>query len=251
MCKLFIILPCYNEEENIDNLILECLDTEGKLHENGYDLIIMPIDDGSTDTTKEKLFNWQKKSNKILPLIHENNMGLGAGVMTGLTAFYNKSSDRDLAVIMDADNTHKPQYIISMIQKLNEEGLDCIIASRYLKSSKTIGVPLLRLFLSYGALFYYSIVLKVRNVKDYTCGYRLYSHAIIQKAFEKYGENFVTERSFACMMEVLYKLSRISAKFGEVPFELRYDDKRGASKMRILKTTFNSIIVALKLRFKK
>ena len=80
------------------------------------------------------------------------------------------------------------------------------------------------------------MLLRVRNVKDYTCGYRAYTFCIIDTAYQKFGDDLVARRSFACMMELLYKLSLCGARFEEVPFELRYDNKAGESKMRIFNT---------------
>ncbi|MBQ7595778.1 MAG: glycosyltransferase family 2 protein, partial [Clostridia bacterium] len=88
----------------------------------------------------------------------------------------------------------------------------------------------------------------VKNVKDYTCGYRAYTYDIIKKAKEKYGDKFVERRTFACMMEVLYKINLLGADFAEVPFELRYDHKEGESKMHIVKTVKDSLITAANLR---
>ena len=125
---------------------------------------------------------------------------------------------------------------------------DCVIASRYCNKSETKGVSPIRLFMSWGAKQYYSAVLQVKNVKDYTCGYRAYTYDIIKKAYDEYGDDMVERRSFACMMEVLYKLNLIGAKFDEVPFELRYDHKEGESKMRIIKTMRESLSTAMSLR---
>ena len=102
--------------------------------------------------------------------------------------------------------------------------------------------------LSYFAKLYYTFMLNVKNVRDYTCGYRAYKYSAVSKAKEKYRDKLVTQSSFACMMEVLYKISKIGAKFDEVPFVLRYDNKGGQSKMRVFKTIFNSLITALKLK---
>ena len=151
---------------------------------------------------------------------------------------------------MDGDNTHDPCYVISMLEQICK-GYDCIIASRYCDRSKTKGVSPFRLFLSWGARVYYTLVLGVKNVKDYTCGYRAYTYKIISEAEERFGQQFVEHRSFACMMEVLYKLSLLGAKFQEVPFELRYDNKEGESKMRLAKTIRESLFTAMQLRIQK
>ena len=152
---------------------------------------------------------------------------------------------------MDADNTHNPKYCMDMIKNLYDNKLDCVIASRYCNNSEIIGVPSHRNFLSSGAKVYYSLVLNIPNVKDYTCGYRVYTYEILRKAKKKYGKRFIQETGFSCMMEIIYKLHLIGAKIGETGFVLRYDNKLGESKMKVLKTVKNSLCTALKLRFNR
>ena len=97
---------------------------------------------------------------------------------------------------------------------------------------------------------YYRFMLNVPNVKDYTCGYRIYTNEIINKLVRDFGEEPIKEKSFACMMELLYKLYLSGAEFSEVGFQLRYDNKKGESKMKVLKTMSNSLRVGWYLRRK-
>ncbi|AMP20002.1 hypothetical protein AZF37_01360 [endosymbiont 'TC1' of Trimyema compressum] len=94
-------------------------------------------------------------------------------------------------------------------------------------------------------------MMRAPNVKDYTCGYRCYTYDAVDKAIGIYGYDFIKENSFACMIEVLYKLHKTGARFDEAPFELRYDQKLGESKMRVFKTMRNSVFTTIKLRFTK
>ena len=98
------------------------------------------------------------------------------------------------------------------------------------------------------AKIYYSIVLRVPGVKDYTCGYRLYKLDCIKRLKEVFGDDPIQEKSFACMMEFLYKLHLSGTTFDEVGFELRYDKKQGDSKMRVSSTIKNSLFSALRFR---
>lgn len=249
--RLFAILPSYNEQENIESLISAWLSLESDLAARGYSLTVCPIDDGSRDNTRAIIERLAQADPRVHALIHPQNMGLGAGLNTGLTYFLNSGSEGDLAVLMDADNTHDPKYVFSMLDALNSQKADVVIASRYVGTSSVVGVPKIRLFLSDGARLFYTLLLGVKGVKDYTCGYRLYTHAIVARGYETYGDSLVTERSFACMMELLYKLSRADARFSEVPFTLRYDQKGGESKMRVFKTMQRSIKTAFRLRFSR
>lgn len=247
MNKIFAILPCYNEELNIGDLIDKWCAQRDKLSEKGYELIVVGIDDCSKDNTKQIILEKSKQKNIIL-LSHTTNKGLCGGLNTAISYFLKNGKPEDLMVLMDGDNTHDPIYVHNMLNKLRSSKTDCVIASRYCVNSSVVGVASHRQFMSDMAKVYYSIVLRVPNVKDYTCGYRIYTYPIIEKLVKEYGEEPIVEKSFACMMELLYKLYSIGATFDEIGFELRYDYKQGESKMKVIKTMEKSLITAIKLR---
>ena len=247
MNKIVVGLPCYNEGENITSLLEKWLAEEETLKEKGLKLIITPLDDKSTDNTKEILEEMSKKHKQIKPLYHEVNKNLGGGLNTLVNNFLDNYSTGDILVIMDGDNTQEPKYIKSMVEKM-ERGKDCVIASRYRKGSKVMGVPKHRILMSYLARIYYTLVLHIKNVRDYTCGYRSYSYDILEKSKDIYGDNLITRTSFACMMELLYKIYMAGANIGEVPFVLRYDYKQGESKIDVVSTSKDSILTALKIK---
>lgn len=248
MHKLFAMLPCYNEEKDISPLVHKWIDIQDTLAEKGYALSVYCVNDCSTDSTKSVIEGLTAEFPDTVRLIdHEVNKGLGGVLMTAFRFFLDNGTQGDLCVLMDGDNTHDPVYTLSMLPKI-DAGADCVIASRYCTESETKGVSPIRLFMSWGAKQYYSLLLGVKNVRDYTCGYRAYTYDILQRAYEKYGDQLVERRTFACMMEVLYKLSLTGAQFAEVPFELRYDHKEGESKMRIFRTAKDSLATAFSLR---
>ncbi len=248
MKNIYVCLPCYNEQDNIGVLVDEWELQRDTVGDMDFHMNIVLIDDKSTDDTLDVMERCREKYDNVTILRHEINQNLGGGVKTAFHYFLENGKTGDLCCLMDGDNTHDPQYCAEMINKI-QEGRDCVIASRYCNTSKVVGVPGIRLFLSEGARVFYSIVLRVKDVKDYTCGYRVYTYDIINKANAAYGERFIEMKTFACMMEILYKISLCGARFGEVAFELRYDNKQGESKMRILKTVKDSIFTALRLRF--
>lgn len=250
MKNIYVCLPCYNEQDNIGLLVDEWEAMKEEIKELDYSMNIILIDDKSKDNTLSVMRDCKEKYDNITILQHKVNQNLGGGVKTAFQYFLKVGQKGDVCFLMDGDNTHNPQYSVPMLKRM-KEGYDCVIASRYCDVSKVVGVPKLRLFLSDGARLFYTFVLRVKNVKDYTCGYRVYTYDIIAKANEIYGEQFVEMKTFACMMEVLYKLSLCGANFSEIGFELRYDNKQGESKMRILKTVKDSISTALRLRFAK
>ncbi|NLW89839.1 MAG: glycosyltransferase family 2 protein [Clostridiaceae bacterium] len=250
MSKIYVMLPCYNESENIDPLVRSWLSLKESIQNKGFSLGIYCIDDKSRDNTKEVIENLCREFPDDVELIaHEVNKGLGGALTTALQSFVSKGKEGDICFLMDGDNTHDPKYSGKMIEKI-QSGSDVVIASRYRKGSSTRGVSAIRQLMSLGARVYYTAVLRVKNVRDYTCGYRGYSYGMVSKGFEEYGDALVEKRSFACMMEVLYKLWMIGACFDEVPFDLRYDIKLGESKMRVLRTMKESMSTAIRLRIK-
>lgn len=249
--KMFAILPCYNEELNIGELIDNWALQKEELLQNGYELNIVGIDDCSTDNTKRVIESKSNQYENVTLVAHPVNKGLCGGLNTAIGYFLNNACENDLMVLMDGDNTHNPKYIHEMVKKLNTKKKDCIIASRYCENSGIVGVAGHREFMSDMAKIYYSFILRVPDVKDYTCGYRVYKYSIIEKLVAKYGNDPIKEKSFACMMELLYKLYTVGATFGEVGFELRYDNKQGESKMRVIKTMQKSLSTAIKLRLNR
>ncbi len=247
MNKLYAYLPCYNESGNIQALIEAWIAEKDALSEEGYELEVIPIDDKSTDSTLAIIRSLEIQYKNVRVIAHKVNQNLGGALFTAVRDFLHRGNTGCLMCFMDGDNTHKPLFVHSMIRKLKKDA-DCVIASRYQPGARINGVPSNRLALSDGAKLYYSMMLHVPEVKDYTCGYRLYSYSILNSAYKKYQKELITMRSFSCMMELLYKLHKTGCRFAEVPFTLYYDNKVGASKMRILKTVKDSLLVALKLR---
>ncbi|MDE7244750.1 MAG: glycosyltransferase [Oscillospiraceae bacterium] len=248
MNKLYAYLPCYNEAGNIEALVNNWLAESAGLQKRGYALEVVPVDDRSTDQTLDIIRRLELAHPEVRVIAHAVNKNLGGVLDTAVRDFLNIAGPDDLMCVMDGDNTHKPQYIFAMLSKLSNGRTGCVIASRYQKGAETTGVPGHRLLLSDCARLYYTVILHVPNVRDYTCGYRLYTQKALVRASEKYGEKLITRHTFSCMMELLYKLHKTGCKFAEVPFTLRYDDKAGASKMRILKTMADSLSTALRLR---
>ena len=249
MKKIFAILPCYNEELNIGVLIDEWNQQKDLLAEKGYELKVVGIDDCSRDRTKTVISEKSRQYENVSLLAHETNKGLCGGLNSAVSYFLENGGMGDLMVLMDGDNTHNPVYVHDMLAKLTAESKDCVIASRYCSASNVVGVAAHREFMSDMAKYYYSMVLQVPNVKDYTCGYRIYTYDIINRLVDEFGKAPVVEKSFACMMELLYKLYIVGARFGETAFELRYDNKKGESKMHVFTTMKNSLVTALRLRF--
>ncbi|NLG18175.1 MAG: glycosyltransferase family 2 protein [Fibrobacter sp.] len=238
---VYIVLPAYNEEAAIGSLIEDlgnvCRDSNLK-----YEIVI--IDDGSADRTREVIGTYAS----TLPVrlqSHSVNMNLGATIRDGLQLAATLAEADDIIITMDADGTHPPALIPEMVSKVTNCA-DVVIASRYRKGAKVVGVPLIRQILSIGAAMMFKIFHPVKGVRDYTCGYRAYRAEVIQTAFATLGKSFVEQAGFQCMAEILLKLSRFKLTFSEVPLILRYDLKGGVSKMKVIRTIFSSLALIIK-----
>jgi len=230
MPKLFVALPAFNEAECLPPL----LNSFGKLFKRypQLDGVIIVVDDGSSDRTAEVVEHAAKRLPVHL-VRHVKNKGLGEAIKTGFrTALEMSKSDEDVLVCMDADDTHPPVHVMSMLRQV-ERGADIVIASRYRPGSRQHGVPIFRQFLSLGALIVFSIFLRLEGVRDYTCGYRAYRMGLLRRAMKHYGDNIITRGGFACTDQVLVNLACLGAKIREVPFILRYDRKKGESKIKL------------------
>jgi len=171
---------------------------------------------------------------------HEQNQGLGATLRDGLREAAERAGDRDIIITMDADESHTPGLMLRMVRMIRE-GYDVVIASRYQRGSRIYGLALHRRVVSRLASWLMRAVFPTPGVSDYTCGYRAYRAAALKQAYALYGDELVNQSGFQCMVDVLLKLRRLPLIFGEVPMILRYDLKRGSSKMRIFKTATGTL----------
>ncbi|RJS87734.1 glycosyltransferase family 2 protein [Candidatus Bathyarchaeota archaeon] len=239
---VYILLPCYNEERNIKELIYRISEVCRNL-----DYKIVAVDDGSKDKTYPYLCALTRNY-PIVILRHEENKGLHEALRTLLIYIYNVAGHSDYLITMDSDLTHDPKYIPQLISACEEEEADIAIASRFVDGGKQIGVPLHRAFLSWGLRFFVKFMLGI-PVRDVSSGYRCIRVSSIKRIMEKYGfERFVEARGFEVQLELLYKLFLNGAKIVEVPFILDYSLKKGESKLKIRRTIFGYLRTILKLR---
>jgi dolichol-phosphate mannosyltransferase len=240
---VIVVLPAYNEEENMGDL-LKRIDQAMADENQPYRIIV--VDDGSKDRTVEIA---REHAGSIPILVHQHtvNQGLGGTIRDGLHLAVQNAGDRDIIVAMDADNTHTPGLIRSMT-RLVLEGNDVVIASRYQRGAYIRGVPFHRQVLSLGARVLFQIVFPIHGVRDYTCGYRAYRASVLREAFDRFGEEFISEDGFQCMVDILLKLRSMDVIFRECPLILRYDFKGGASKMKVMQTTWRTLRLLVQRR---
>ena len=229
--RVIVVLPAYNEEQSLGPL-LERIDEN--MREVGLRYMIIVIDDGSTDRTTEVLEHFKE----TIPLTverHSVNQGLGETIRDGLMLAAKAASDEDIVITMDADETHTPGLILRMVRMIRE-GHDVVIASRYERGARVFGLSYSRRFLSFAASFLTRILFPTPGIRDFTSGYRAYRARVLKTAIARYGDDFVSATGFNCMVDILLKMRKMKIVFGEVPLILRYDLKRGKTKMRVVHT---------------
>lgn len=239
---MYAVLPCYNEGENIEALIEAWKSQEKQLVDRNIVLRILVVNDGSKDDTLAIASRLALENHNVEVISHEKNKGLGEVLNTGINHVL-KQPDIKYLCIMDGDMTQHPHYIHTMVDKMEAEQLDCVIASRYRAGSKVEGLSFYRKVLSYGARLIYTMKLHIPNVRDYTCGYRLYKTEALEALAKRFHGSILKESSFACMLELLGYLHQENFKMGEIPFVLKYQLKKGQSKMNVMRTIEKSLRV--------
>ena len=244
---IYILLPAYNEEEGLEKL-LERIKRVMKLCSSNYQIVL--VNDGSTDHT----FQVAKSFIPEMPIEmtnFEENKGVTEVFRVGFSVISKKTKDEDIVVTMDSDNTHNPYVILDMLGKL-ESGFDIVIASRFLKGSRVIGVPKHRNLLSNSVAWLLKRLFPIEGIKDYSTFYRAYRCKVLRRGLEKYGDNLIEGDGFSSMANLLLKLSCLNGiRMTEVPFRLRYDLKEGGSKMKIRRTIIGYIKMITKMRSMK
>ena len=152
----------------------------------------------------------------------------------------------DVIVRVEGDDTHDPQYIFVLLDKL-ASGFDVVNTSRFQPGGGQMGLDAYRSFISRCANLFMKVVFPVTGLWDFSCGFRAYRGRVIQDAVQIFGNNFIQLRGmgFTSTLEMVVKLHVMGCRFAEVPFVLRYDRKRGASKMVGSITMLGYLLMAL------
>jgi dolichol-phosphate mannosyltransferase len=244
--EVVFMLPAYNESESLRPL-LDAIHQAMTAARLPYSVVV--VDDGSHDDTA-LIASQASFSMPVVLVEHETNQGLAAALRTGIRHAVSQSRAGDVIVIMDADNTQPPELVDRMV-RLIREGHDVVIASRFRPGSRVVGVPWSRHALSMCARVLFQVLLPIKGVRDYTCGFRAYRAELLERALADYGDDFVSEKGFSCMVDVLLKLRKYRPIIGESPMILRYDQKGGQSKMRVMRTVWQTLSLIFRRRLQR
>jgi dolichol-phosphate mannosyltransferase len=243
MSEVVVVLPAYNEASRLEALLDRI---RAALDKQSYRIVV--VDDGSRDATPEIL----QRCSAELPMTiitHAVNRGLAETLYDGLRWVAEHSSDDDIVVMMDADDTHNPAYIDDLVRRIRD-GYDVVIASRF-RGTPVVGVPAHRRLFSYGVFMLLRVLMPIPGVRDYACGYRAIRARLVRQAVRQFGDQLFELRQwgFICTAELLWKLRTLGARCSEIPFELRYDLKESPSRMRAMRTIAGYGLLAWKSRF--
>ena len=235
MDKKVIIIPTYNEKENIEKMIRALRALDGDYH-------ILVIDDGSPDGTADIVKGLQQEFPTQLHLIErEGKLGLGTAYLTGFR--WSLEHGYDYIFEMDADFSHKPSDVPRLYAACLE-GADVAIGSRYCNGISVINWPIGRVIMSYFASTYVRTVLRMK-VYDMTAGFKCYS----RKVLETIDLDRIKMHGYGFQIEMKYNAYKLGFKIVEVPIIFE-DRKEGTSKMSsgIFGEAFWGVI---QLRFRK
>lgn len=217
MADSLVIIPTYNEKENIENIIAAVFSLDVPFH-------ILIVDDGSPDGTADLVKKKQKEYPQSLFIIERSGkLGLGTAYICGFK--WGLEQQYDYIFEMDADFSHNPKDLVRLRAACKEEGADLSVGSRYTKGGKVANWPFDRIALSYGASLYVRMITWM-PVKDPTAGFVCYSRKVLQ-AIDLDKIRFI---GYAFQIEMKFATYSLGFKIKEVPITF-VDRVEGVSKM--------------------
>ncbi len=212
-----IIIPTYNEIENIEKIIRKVFSLDEDFH-------ILIVDDGSPDGTATTVKQLQKEfTNKLFILERKGKQGLGTAYIAGFK--WSLAQGYEYIFEMDADFSHNPDDLIRLYNACHKDGFDIAVGSRYISGGKVENWPMNRIFISYGASVYVRMITWM-PVKDCTAGFVCYKRKVLE-AIELDNIRFI---GYAFQIEMKYRAWRKKFRIKEVPITF-VDRKEGISKM--------------------
>lgn len=224
--KTLIIIPTYNEKENIKKLIDNILIVLKKNQINGHILI---VDDNSPDGTYKIIKGIS--NNKVHLIKRAKKLGLGTAHISGFK--YGLKKNFDLLMTMDADFSHNPLYIPNIIKLIKNN--DVVIGSRYITNGGTLKWSLHRKITSKGANIFAQIMLGLKS-NDCTSGFRCYKSEVLRSI----NLDNIFSNGYSFLVEMIYKCQRKRFKIGESPiiFVDRNEGKSKISRKEIIKAFY-------------
>ena len=226
MSDSIVIIPTYNEEENVEKMIRKVMSFDKVFH-------VLFVDDSSPDGTGEIIQALQLEfPGKIHLETRQGKLGLGTAYIHGFKWAIDKKYDYIFE--MDCDFSHNPEDLIRLYNACAIDGADVSIGSRYCSGGKVENWPLKRVLMSYFASVYVRLILLIK-IKDTTAGFKCYKRAVL----EKINLDANTFKGYAFQICMKYAAIKYHFKITEIPITF-IDRLFGVSKMssKIFKEAF-------------
>lgn len=219
--KLAIVVPTLNERENIILLIpqIEEIFNEHKI--NGYVII---VDDHSKDGTGDAAKQLARTYRNITVIERPSKLGLGSAYRCGFK--HALAMNMDIIMEMDADLSHRPEYIPDFLNAIKTSDAGLVIGSRYIKQGSSKDWPFERKMISFGANMMTKMALGVSGIQDKTSGFRAYKAQVLRDIDY---ENLITN-GYAWQIETMYRTTLAGYKVKEIPIVF-YEREIGKSKL--------------------
>lgn len=234
VAKTIVVIPTYNEAENIAALLKDILAI------NIPNLTALVVDDNSPDGTGTIADRLAKENQKIKVLHRFQNRGRGSAGIDGFKLAIAEGAD--YIIEMDADFSHHPKYIPDLLKYARD--YDIVIGSRYIKGGKDADRGVMRRIITSFARQYIKILLGAK-VKDPTSGFRCFK----RKVLEAFDLDKMISTGPSIVSEILYKAKLKGFSMHEIPIVFE-DRKKGETKLN-LKTLFKTLFMIFLFRFKK
>ena len=241
MSKAVVIIPTYNEKENIGLLIDKLEEVFAKVPKK-WEMNILVVDDSSPDGTGEVVRGKMDQFKNVHLFTNKEKVGLGGAYMRGME-YATQEMKADLMFEFDADFQHDPELIPSFLEKI-DGGADLVLGSRYMKGGsipKFWGIH--RKILSVGGNIFTRVMMLDRKIHDWTTGFR----AVRPELFFKVKDKITELKTYSFQLQFLYQARKIGANIAEVPlnFKERY---KGYSKIPGFESTVKTFWFVIKVR---
>jgi dolichol-phosphate mannosyltransferase len=228
--RALVVIPTYNEAENIPRLIPEILRQDPILH-------ILVVDDGSPDGTAKLVRAFMEKYDRVHIIERSAKSGLGTAYVAGFR--YAIANGFDYVFEMDADFSHSPDEIPNFLKRI--AGCDLLLGSRYTNGVRVLNWPIKRLLLSYFANVYTRIMTGL-PIHDATGGFKCFRRAVL----EAINLDKIHSNGYAFQIEMSYKAWKKGFRLEEIPIVF-LDREHGASKMS-MHIVYEAFFMLWKLR---
>lgn len=230
MSDSVVIIPTYNEKENVENIIRAVFSLD-------KEFCVLIIDDGSPDGTADIVKNIQKEfPERLFMLEREGKLGLGTAYITGFK--WSLEHKYEFIFEMDADFSHDPNDLLRLYEACHTGGADLAIGSRYINGVNVVNWPIGRVLMSYFASVYVRFITRM-TIMDTTAGFKCYR----RKVLESIELDKVKFKGYAFQIELKFRTFKRGFNIIEVPIIFR-DRTEGSSKMSggIFKEAFFGVI---------